>query len=104
MHPLLWTAALGFLAAAPLPALAQESAERGREIATRWCADCHLAAPGQTRALADAPTFSSIAAGSEGDYGWLPAFLADPHPAMPEMSLTRQQIRDLAAYLATLRE
>jgi hypothetical protein len=30
-------------------------------------------------------------------------FLLDPHPKMPDMSLTRFEAGDLAAYIATLR-
>ncbi len=92
------------LAALPLPALAQDSAGEGEQIAQRWCADCHLVSPDQRLASGDAPAFESIATNTEGDFLWLAAFLAEPHPAMPRMSLTRQQIRDLSAYLAGLRE
>ena len=95
------------LVATPLPALAQqgagESAAAGEEVARRWCAACHVVAEGQLIAQSDAPSFMEIAEGSDGDFGWLPAFLADPHPAMPRLSLSRQQIRDLGAYLSSLR-
>ena len=83
--------------------LAAGNAERGQEIAERWCAACHLVSPEQERASADVPTFMSIAQGSQGDLGWLEAFLADPHPVMPDMSLTRQEIQDLVAYFDSLR-
>lgn len=104
MRPSLCIAALALLVAAPLPALSQESAEQGEIIAKRWCASCHVVAPGQLLAASDAPSFASIAESSEGDFDWLAAFLADPHPPMPAMSLTRQEIRDLGAYLASLRQ
>jgi len=105
--------ALALLALAPLPAPGQEaedderalaSAAAGEEVARRWCAACHLVAPDQLLGSADAPSFAAIAEESEGDFDWLPAFLADPHPAMPRMSLSRQQLRDLAAHLRSLRE
>lgn len=93
------------LLAAPLPAAAQDDGTaEGEEIARRWCASCHVVAPGQLLASADAPSFAAIAEGSTGNFDWLDAFLADPHPAMPRVSLTRQQLRDLSAYLASLRE
>ena len=86
----------------------QASPERGEEVARRWCAGCHLVAPDQLLATTEAPSFVAIAeksaAESEGDFGWLALFLADPHPAMPRLSLSRQQIRDLGAYLASLPE
>ena len=104
MHRLVRTLIPGLLVALPMHALAQESAERGGEIAKRWCAECHVVSADQEQASADVPTFASIAARSEGKFGWLMAFLAEPHPVMPEMSLSRQEIRDLAAYLAALKE
>lgn len=30
--------------------------------------------------------------------------MADPHPPMPDMSLTRSEMRDLLAYIRSLRE
>lgn len=94
---------LALVAAAPLPALAQESAEEGEAVARRWCASCHLVAADQMLASSDAPSFASIAQGGDGGFGWLAPFLADPHPAMPRMSLSRQELRDLGAYLHSLR-
>lgn len=94
------------LAAAALPgnALAQGDAVTGRAVAERWCASCHLVSPDQTSAVADVPTFQSIAQRSESEIEALESFLADPHPPMPDMSLTRNEIRDLLAYIKALRE
>ncbi len=78
-------------------------ATRGHEIATRWCSACHVVDSEQTSGSAAVPTFATIAGRSGGDLSFLEGFLADPHPAMPDMSLTRQEIRDLVAYFATLR-
>jgi len=33
----------------------------------------------------------------------LAAFLANPHPPMPNLSLSRRDIQDLLAYIATLK-
>jgi mono/diheme cytochrome c family protein len=94
--------ALALIAALPLPALAAGDAQEGKAIAERWCASCHLVSPDQTKALSDVPSFMSIAERSQGELGWLEAFLADPHPPMPNFSLTRQEIQDLVAYFASL--
>ncbi len=75
----------------------------GRAIAERWCAACHIVSPEQTSGSADVLTFMTIAEQSEEDLASLEAFLADPHPVMPDMSLTRQEIRDIAAYIGSLR-
>lgn len=75
----------------------------GRDIATRWCAPCHRVSADQPVANADIPTFAAIAARSADNYAWLAPFLADPHPPMPNFSLTRKEIADLVAYIASLR-
>jgi mono/diheme cytochrome c family protein len=75
--------------------------EIGRQLAKMWCASCHLVSSEQDTA-AEAPPFESIARESRGEFAWLEPFLADPHPPMPELSLTREEIRDLAAYIESL--
>ncbi|WP_224008204.1 hypothetical protein [Aureimonas sp. SA4125] len=45
----------------------------------------------------------SIAKRAGDNPGTLAGFLADPHPVMADMSLTRQEIDDLVAYIASLR-
>ncbi|MCC6981742.1 MAG: cytochrome c [Bauldia sp.] len=81
----------------------QGIASEGGEIAARWCAPCHRVSADQPIANADVPGFAEIAARSADDYAWLATFLADPHPPMPDFSLTRQEIADLVAYIASLR-
>ena len=76
---------------AATPALAAD-AGKGETIAVRWCAACHVVAPGQKQAKADAPPFTAIAA--KRTYEDLRVFLANPYPRMPDMSLTRDEIAD----------
>ena len=78
-------------------------AAEGERLAKVWCASCHLVGPGQTAATTEAPPFQSIAAGSTDDLTWLRAFLMNPHPPMPQFSLSREEIRNLAAYIASLK-
>lgn len=75
----------------------------GRRIAERWCAACHIVSPTQTAGAADVLTFKAIADKSDDDFRSLAAFLANPHPVMADIGLTQRQIRDLVAYIATLR-
>lgn len=93
-----------FVLAVILPSLAAAagSARQGRAIADRWCAACHLVHPDQREASADVPSFMAVAEASGGDLDWLSGFLADPHPVMPDMSLTRREIQDLVAYFESL--
>jgi len=97
--------AAAVLSLLPLPALAAGFADEGEEIARQWCSECHVVAEDQTSANAAAPSFAAIAEkyGKDG-MGALAAFLADPHPLMPDMSLTRQEIRDLVAYIESFQE
>ncbi len=86
---------------ASLPALAAPpDPDHGKVIAQRWCATCHVVAPGQKEASADVPSFFYVA--RHMDKRDLTSFLADPHPKMPDMSLTRQEIDDLTAYIRAL--
>lgn len=75
----------------------------GEQIARRWCASCHVVATNQQTATSEAPPFSTIARKPDFDSGRLAFFLLDPHPKMPDMSLTRAEANDLAAYIATLK-
>ncbi|PNG27404.1 c-type cytochrome [Methylocella silvestris] len=88
---------------APLhPAFAAADAAKGEIIAKRWCAACHVTAPDQTTANTEAPSFASIAARTTSAAS-LKAFLTDPHPRMPNMSLTTDEIADIVAYLLSQR-
>ena len=77
-------------------------ADHGRTLARRWCATCHVVAANQQRPTGEAPPFAVIAKRSDFNTTRLANFLLDPHPKMPNMSLTRTEAADLAAYIATL--
>lgn len=72
----------------------------GQRIADRWCAGCHLVAPGQSQASDMVPTFAEIASSERLDDAALKAFLSDPtHSRMPPLPLARSEIADLVAYI-----
>ena len=77
-------------------------AYNGGQIARRWCEPCHVVAGDQQGTTGEAPPFASIAKRPGFDTGQLAVFLLDPHPKMPNMSLTRIEAGDLAAYIASL--
>lgn len=84
------------------PGLAAD-AYNGERIARRWCVACHVVAPDQRRSAIDAaPPFAAIANRPGFDAARVALFLLDPHPKMPDMSLTRNEAADLAAYIKTL--
>ncbi len=77
-------------------------AANGERLARQWCASCHVVASDQKQANADVPTFSTIARMSGFTRDKLAFFLLDPHPKMPNMSLTRNEATDLADYITSL--
>jgi len=93
------TAAIGSIWA-PEAARAGD-ARQGATIAKRWCAACHVVDAGQTSAFADAPSFSDIAM-RRTDRKQLANFLANPHPPMPDMHLSRKEIDDIVSYIRSL--
>jgi mono/diheme cytochrome c family protein len=92
---------LAMLAFGIVPAVAAD-ADNGERLAQRWCASCHVVAPTQRQASADAPPFATIAHMPGFNAEKLAFFLLGPHPKMPDMSLSRIEAEDLAAYVARL--
>ena len=74
---------------------------RGETIAKRWCAVCHVVSSAQQQGTAQAPPFSAVASKPDFNETTLAYFLLTPHPRMPDMSLTRSEAVDLAAYIKT---
>ena len=74
-------------------------ADNGGQLAKRWCAFCHVVAEGQRAGNPDVPTFASIGKQPDYDVQKIANFLMSPHPKMPNMSLTRNEAADLAAYI-----
>ena len=82
--------------------VAQADPDDGEKLARRWCAACHLVAPDQQTATTDAPPFATIARAPGFNREKLAFFLLEPHPKMPNMSLSRNEAADLADYIAAL--
>lgn len=100
---------LGLLAGTLAPAAAAGPVDpaNGERLARRWCAGCHLVAPDQTQASPDAPSFSALANAPGRTPEGLADFLTLPgttHSRMPDLALSRLEIGDIAAYVATLRK
>jgi mono/diheme cytochrome c family protein len=93
-------AAIAVCGIAPTPASADPFS--GERLARQWCASCHVVAPDQKQATADAPPFEAIARTPGFDRNKIAFFLLDPHPKMPNMSLSRNEATDLADYIVKL--
>ncbi len=93
---------VALLASAIGPALAADPAN-GERLARRWCASCHVVSKKQTGTVNEATPFPVVASRPDFNERTVAFFLLDPHPKMPDMSLTRAEAADLAAYIATLK-
>ena len=80
------------------------SAEKGLQLAQRLCSNCHLVEDRANATLpAGIPTFRAIA-NRRGQSGQrITNILLKPHEPMPDIRLTGPEIRDILAYLETLR-
>ena len=99
-------AAIATAIAASNPGVAADAGQ-GADLAQRWCASCHVIGDSsgtsqQSSVPQGPPSFLSVAQGGSSP-DELRAFLSHPHGAMPDLSLTRIEIDDLIAYLASLR-
>jgi mono/diheme cytochrome c family protein len=73
--------------------------DNGATLAQRWCAACHVVSGSQSKGTDIAPSFLSIAERPDFNVEKLAYFLLEPHPKMPNMSLTRDEAKDLSAYI-----
>jgi len=99
----LWLLPLAAAAQDADPAISRADPKRGAELAQRWCASCHVVSKDQPQASDATRSFAAIAQSPDFNADRLAFFLLDPHPVMPNMMLSRQETRDLAAYIATLK-
>jgi mono/diheme cytochrome c family protein len=76
--------------------------DRGEKLARHWCASCHIVANDDKGGSDTAPPFATIARKPGFDGDKIAQFLMDPHPKMPDMQLSRDEAKDLGAYIASL--
>lgn len=77
-------------------------ADAGQRLARQWCVECHIVEPTQESASDAAPPFEAIAEDPDRTPEGLRAWLADPHPSMPNLQLSTGEIEDILAYIQTL--
>ena len=99
MRALTYGLSLLLLAGACETSLAAD-AYKGETLAKRWCVSCHVVSEEQRKGSDMAPSFSAIASRPGFNEDRLAYFLLDPHPKMPNLALSRDETRDLAAYIA----
>ncbi len=81
---------------------AEGDAVAGETLAKRWCVECHDI--GQSATVKDgAPSFIEVAGHPDFSADRLKVWLSDPHPPMPKLELSRRAIKDLIAYIGSLK-
>ena len=84
-----------------VPAALAADADAGKRLAQARCVPCHAIDSDQHRQVADAPPFEVIARKFNLNPELLAFSLLDPHPRM-NLTLTRRETQDIAAYITTL--
>lgn len=99
--------AIAVFAALPFRATAQEAGDRaeGRRLAGAFCSNCHVITP-TTKAKGSngVPTFAAVARRPSTTPASLRNSLLSPHPQISSMQATPDELRDLIAYILSLRE
>jgi len=85
---------------------AAADANAGKRLAQLRCAGCHIVVPNQRREAANSPPFEAIARKFCSNPELVSTAILDPHPRMNSMNLTltRREVEDIAAYICTLEE
>jgi len=77
----------------------------GQQIAAKLCSNCHVVnGNGAPAPRGDVPSFRSIANGPRSTPEALAAAIILPHPEMPGIALTRDEIRHVIAYIVSLKK
>jgi mono/diheme cytochrome c family protein len=105
MRGLLLIAAAAAFAGAAAAQTGLGDPAQGHRFASQSCTSCHLVDAQQTKPAVDGvPSFMSLANSATETPERMGTFLARPHGAMPPLSLSRQEIADVVAYIQTLKK
>ena len=86
---------------AAVPARAQGDPEVGRELAQRWCTNCHVV-DYEGHGADAGPALPALLGDGQRTADEIRGWLAAPHPPMPDFDLSRHEIEDIVAYLESL--
>lgn len=78
----------------------------GQELAEKLCISCHIVGlqAANANVSADVPSFIAIANKPGQTAEAIAGRIVIPHPPMPQIHLSRDEIADLAAYILSLRK
>jgi mono/diheme cytochrome c family protein len=94
------------MAALAAPSAAQDrdqDLDHGRQLAERWCAECH-AVDGQSTRFRRAEPLAAIATKDGVTAETLTSFLRLPHATMVNVPLSREDAGDIAAFILAKRK
>jgi mono/diheme cytochrome c family protein len=78
-------------------------ASAGKELAGHWCAECHALEAGKPSPNPAAPSFPELAANLAVTQYSLRLLLRSPHPTMPHIVLSDEQLEDIGDFILSLR-
>lgn len=98
--------AVGVVTSGAGPVTPKPDPEKGRALADRVCIACHVVSkPAAVSTIpADVPSFSAIANKPGQSMESIAGRIVIPHPPMPAISLSREEIANVVAYIMTLRD
>jgi mono/diheme cytochrome c family protein len=84
-------------------AVLAQNLENGQRLSERWCGECHDVGtvPGKSRG---APPFAAIAVKEGITSDMIASFLLLPHATMPNFPLSRDDERDIAAFILEMKK
>jgi mono/diheme cytochrome c family protein len=80
-----------------------QNVNNGRRLAERWCAECHAVGSEPTRFRRGLP-LAALASKDTVTFETLTAFLLLPHATMSNVSLSRNDARDIAAFIIAIKK
>lgn len=96
---------IGGPALAAAPQTPKPDPVKGRVLAERACVACHVVSERAVSPVAaDVPTFAAIANKPGQTMEAIAGRIVIPHPPMPAIALSREEIGNVVAYIMTLRQ
>jgi mono/diheme cytochrome c family protein len=88
------------------PVTPKPDIEKGHALAERFCVTCHVVSRQASTSTipADVPSFPEIAKKPGQSMEALAGRIVIPHPPMPAIALSRQEIANVVAYIMTLKD
>jgi mono/diheme cytochrome c family protein len=97
--------ALAAIAAAATPSGAEDAAAKGRDLAQRLCATCHMGpGQGEKRAHGEIPGFYAVARRPGQTVEAIMDWLRSVPPMMPNHHLSQDEMQELAEFIMSLRD